>query len=537
MKNAQILDCTLRDGAYLIDKKFGSNVIKGIIKGLMSARIDVIEIGFLQDSGEEEGKTVYRNSIDAEQYIPSSKNNIMFTVLADFSRYSIENLDNYTGHSFDAVRACFFKKERHDVIDFCKSIIEKGYKLFVQPVDILGYTDIEIIELIQEINEVKPYCFSIVDTFGSMYMDDLQRVFSLIDHNLDKDIRIGFHSHNNMQMSSALSQEFLKISQGKRQVIIDGTIAGMGRGAGNTPTELLVQYMVTKLGYNYDVDSLLDVIDGYMNNIRTKCSWGYSTPFFIAGSYSAHVNNINYLLKKNSIKSKDIRMVLDKIGPDERKRYNYGLLEETYVKSIKSGIDDRIDFENLKAVLSKRAVLVMAPGNTAKKVNVIKEYIKRKNAILISVNFIHNQIVADYLYFNNIKRYSYWENCATFKEYPKIITSNIGKKQDCEYEISFERAIKCGWEHMDNSVIMLLRLLDQMDVGSIGIIGFDGYEGERIIKENYVNSDMEVYEENSDFTKVNQEIREMLIDYKFSRTSKCKIEFLAESRFSDIFLN
>ena len=120
LNNAKLLDCTLRDGAYLIDKKFGDETIIGIIDGLNKANIDIIEIGFLQDEGFGEGKTVYKNSKDCEKYIKSKNDKTMYTVLADYSRYSIENLDDYTGKSFDAVRACFFKSERHDVIEFCK---------------------------------------------------------------------------------------------------------------------------------------------------------------------------------------------------------------------------------------------------------------------------------------------------------------------------------------------------------------------------------------------------------------------------------
>ena len=60
MKHTKLLDCTLRDGAYLVDKEFGSSNIQGIIEGLVKARIDCIEIGFFQDDGFGDGKTVYR---------------------------------------------------------------------------------------------------------------------------------------------------------------------------------------------------------------------------------------------------------------------------------------------------------------------------------------------------------------------------------------------------------------------------------------------------------------------------------------------
>ena len=155
MKHIQLLDCTLRDGAYLIDKKFGDNVIRGIIDGLLKTKIDFIEIGFFQNDGFGEGKTVFRNSQDAKKFIPKNKNGTMFTVLADYSRFSVDNLDECDNQSIDAVRECFFKNERFGAIEACKKIKEKGYKLFVQPVDILGYTEEELIEFIKLINNTE----------------------------------------------------------------------------------------------------------------------------------------------------------------------------------------------------------------------------------------------------------------------------------------------------------------------------------------------------------------------------------------------
>lgn len=533
MNHAKLLDCTLRDGAYLIDKKFGDVSINGIINGLLNTGIDLIEIGFLQNEGFGEGKTVFKNSKDAEKYVPENKNGTLFTVLADYSRYSVENLDEYTGKSFDAVRACFFKKERYDVIDFCKEIKRKGYKIFIQPVDILGYSDIELIEFIEMINTLEPYCLSIVDTFGSMYVEDLRRVYEIINHNLIPNCKIGFHSHNNMQMSSALSQEFLRMTFGKRNVVVDATISGMGRGAGNTPTELIVQYMVSKLGYNYDIDALLDVIDEYMDNIRSRCSWGYSTNYFIAGAYGAHVNNIAYLSKKNSIRYKDIRYILNKVGAIPRKRYDYDLLEKTYVDYLNSEIDDSKALEYLKNIFQNRNVVMIAPGRTAKTCcNDIKRYIEENNALVISVNFMYDSVKTDYMYFSNVKRYQYWSNVPETKSINKILTSNVTlNPRENEYVVSFTKLVKCGWEHMDNSAILLLRLLDGLNVKSIAIAGFDGFEYNLKNTDNYVSPEMELANINDASKLLNKEISEMLKDFMETKTGDENVIFITPSRF------
>ncbi|WP_308692789.1 aldolase catalytic domain-containing protein [uncultured Treponema sp.] len=532
MKHVQLLDCTLRDGAYLIDKKFGDNIIRGIITGLLKSKVDLIEIGFFQNEGFGDGKTVFLNSADAKRFVPDNKGNAMFTVLADCSRYSLSNLDVCDGTSIDAVRECFFKGERDQAIENCKIIKEKGYKCFVQPVDILGYSDVELIELISKINKVEPYCFSIVDTFGSMYQEDLHRLFELINHNLISTCKIGFHSHNNMQMSNALSQEFARMTYGKREGVIDGTINGMGRGAGNTPTELIAQYLVSQYNYSYDMDAMLDIIDDYMDNIRTRCTWGYSTPYFIAGCYSAHVNNISYLKEKNSIRSKDIRYILNKIGAIPRKRYDYVLLEKTYMEYLESDIDDSTSIDELKRKISDRNVVLLAPGNTATtQVQDIMKYVADNDAVVISVNHISTCINSDFVYISNARRYNYWKNIKEFAEANKIVTSNLKSEKTADNEIivSFNRLIKCGWDHVDNSSLMLLRLLDICEVKSIGIAGMDGYSYSD--KQNYASADLELANVRVNSAELNDEIELMLKDYCETRKSSCKIEFVTESRF------
>lgn len=538
MGNAQLLDCTLRDGAYLIDKKFGDQAIHGIIRGLMQANIDYIEIGFFQDDGFGEGKTVYRNSADAKRFIPDNKCGAEFAVLADFSRFSVDNLDECTGDSIDIVRECFFKHERYAAVEACRKIKEKGYKVFAQPVDILGYSDAELIELIELLNTVEPYCVSIVDTFGSMYEEDLQHVYSIMDHNLISSAKIGFHSHNNMQLSNALSQAFLRMAHGKRRVVVDGTISGMGRGAGNTPTELIAQYMVAKLGYNYDMDALLDVIDGYMDNIRSRCSWGYTTPYFIAGCYSAHVNNIAYLTQKNSIRSKDIRYILNKIGAASRKRYDYDLLEQTYMDYLNSDVDDSKQLNTLSAALTGKPVVVIAPGKTSSDYcNEISNYIHETGAVVITVNFLHDSIPGDYVYISNVKRYQYWSTSPVFAASQKILTSNVLNAVDADSNttiVSFAKLVKCGWEHLDNSTIMLLRLLDILNVRSIALAGVDGYSYNTDGSQNYVNKFLELSNVKEKPMELNDEISAMLADYKASRVNDIPIHFLTPSRFAGI---
>ena len=129
----------------------------------------------------------------------------------------IDSLKPFDGTSIDAIRFGFTKKnyaeQKEEVLRWIDVIKEKGYKLFIQGVNSLNYSDRELLELVDMINNVHPYSFGIVDTYGAMYMDDVDRLYGLIDHNMEPDICINFHSHNNYQLSFAFAQEVIKLAE------------------------------------------------------------------------------------------------------------------------------------------------------------------------------------------------------------------------------------------------------------------------------------------------------------------------------------
>lgn len=535
MKRVNILDCTLRDGGYLIDSQFGNTAIKGIIRGLTESGVDVIECGFLKDEPHQNGNTVFNNASQLRSFLPEDRKQASYVCLADYSRYHIDQLEPYDGSSIDGVRACFFKEERYEVIDFCKSIINKGYKLYVQPVDILGYTDSELLELIDMVNDLEPYAFSIVDTFGSLYREDLQRVFHLVHHNLWANARIGFHSHNNLQMSFSLSQEFIEMSQGLRDVVVDSSMAGMGRGAGNTNTELVMQYMNRKFNSGYDIDIVLDLIDNYIDGFHNQYEWGYSIPYFLAGSHSAHVNNISYLATKAGIASRDINFLLNRLEPSERKRYDYDLLERTYLEYLNTICDDSNAIKELKQALSGKDILILLPGHSiVTHRDSIQNFCQKKQPVVISVNLLSAEYPIHYAYFSNKNRYQYWRSASHFHDYKKIVTSNVTTAEEKDqFIIDFSRLVKCGWEQLDNSGILLLRLLDLMDVGSIAIAGFDGYSHNND-SQNYVQKAMEKTRNTLNAEEANKDIKSMLQDYMNTRKSNCPIRFITPSHFESV---
>ena len=291
MNNVKILDCTLRDGGRVINCEFPDAQIRRMIYSLQQADIDIIEVGFLRDAKNNTYKgnsTFFTSTRQIISLLPLERRS-MFVAFVDFGMFDVEQLEHYDGRSIDGIRFGFTKKDYEnslkELIRDVNIIKKKGYKLFLQGVDSLSYTDLQLLQLIERINEIEPYSFGIVDTYGAMYIDDVQRIYRLIDHNLKPQIAIDFHSHNNMQLSFSFAQEVVKLSNGVRNIILDATLRGMGKGAGNTNTELIVDFLARKKGYSYDLEKILEIIDLEVYDIYEKKQWGYSPASFMAGIY------------------------------------------------------------------------------------------------------------------------------------------------------------------------------------------------------------------------------------------------------------
>lgn len=329
--SVQITDCTIRDGGYLLNKNSAPDFVKGVLKGLVEAGIDFVETGFLQN--EVNGETiVYRDSKDIKKYLPEDCKNTNYLGFCDNSRYSAVNLDDCDGKSFKWLRISFAKHEIDDSLEFCLAAKKKGYKVQFNPMDSISYSFEEREILINKVNKAKPAAFSIVDTFGAMYLDDLTKVFKQVDLLLDKDIKIGLHSHDNLGLSCALAEHMIMLAEETgRDIIVDGSLFGMGRGAGNASTELLADYLNKKCGKHYNIPALLDTIDKYITPLKNNVHWGYDLPMFICGSEHSHVDNIYYLQKKCNCSTSKMYKVIGALTPSQRTRYgaNYSKTDFT----------------------------------------------------------------------------------------------------------------------------------------------------------------------------------------------------------------
>lgn len=530
MKKIKLLDCTLRDGAYIVNSMFGDAAIKGIISSLDNAGVEIIECGWLKNDEHVEGSSFYHVPKDLEQYINKRNTNVTYTVMIDWDRYNLDFLPMNDGKSVDAVRVVFPHGKHIEGMEVGKHIKDKGYQVFFQAANTLAYSDEDLISLAEEANRVMPVSLSVVDTFGAMYHEDLKRIVSVLDKHLDKNIALGFHSHNNQQLSFALSMYFVELlCDTEREIVVDSSLCGMGRGAGNATTELIVNYLNSKQGSNYDMDAVMDAIDVYMTGFSEKYSWGYSTPYFIAGMYCCHVNNIAYLTKNHRAGAKDMRNVIESLSPADRKKYDYDLLEQKFIENESRELDDTCAFENLKEKLCNKKIVLIAPGKTSTEhYEDVHRYISENDCIVIAVNALLPNYKYDYLFLTNSARYQYAKETKNeqFSVTPRILLSCIKRDGDKdETVINYNRAIKRGWDHFDNAVICILRLLGRLGIHEVAIAGFDGFKDS--YNESYADEALPAVNPGKKWSELNDEIKDMYADVV--STQEMNVLFLTES--------
>lgn len=312
MDKFNLLDCTLRDGGYINQWNFEDKTIGNIVHNLVDAGLDFIEVGYLNYDSGREHSTQFSKIEKINKYLPTNRKRCKLLAMADVKQCSAQNITKNTKESIDGIRVVFYKHQITDAMELAKAVKYNGYALFMQPMVTIDYTIDEYAQLVQKISDLNPYAVSIVDSFGYMMKSDFRQYFKVLDNLLDQDAIIGFHSHNNLDLAFITAQDILEYST-SRNIVIDCSLYGMGRGAGNLNTELIANYYNMSLGKKYNLNLILKMISKYIMPIYDKKAWGYSPYLFITGLYHYHPNFACYLLEDYQVSVSDFEAFIQTI--------------------------------------------------------------------------------------------------------------------------------------------------------------------------------------------------------------------------------
>ena len=281
----KVLDCTIRDGGLMNKHDFDLHFVRAVYQALSEAGIDYMEIGYKNSkrlfSAKEYGKWKFCDDQDIKEVIKGIKSQTKISVMVDVDRVDVEDVLAKKDSPVDMIRVATYVKDVDKAIYLANHFADKGYETAINIMAISRALDNELTECLQQLEkEAKVQVVYIVDSFGSLYQETTEFLIKKAK-NILKTKEVGIHAHNNQQL--AFSNTIEAIIHDANYV--DGSIFGLGRAAGNCPTELLLGFLKNP---KYDIRPLLDVISKEFVPLQKKIEWGYFIPYAITGILDEH---------------------------------------------------------------------------------------------------------------------------------------------------------------------------------------------------------------------------------------------------------
>lgn len=284
----KVLDCTIRDGGLINNYQFSTDFVKAVYQAACQSGVDYVELGKkLVESDEytreKYGRWNFCDEDDLREVIDSSEceNAPVVAVMFDVGRVDVGRLQPRDQSPMGMIRiACYV----HDIdkgIDLAKRSKDLGYETTINIMAASASIESDLVEGLEQINAAKEVDFLyLVDSYGAFYSEQVTHYLKLYKkHAPDKEL--GFHAHNNQQLAFSNTQQ--AIIDGVN--LLDATINGIGRGAGNCNLELLLNFLKNP---KFDVRPIYRVIQKQFVPLRNEIEWGFNDIYGISGHLNQH---------------------------------------------------------------------------------------------------------------------------------------------------------------------------------------------------------------------------------------------------------
>lgn len=292
----KILDCTLRDGGYVNDWQFGDDAARDICKLVGQTGVDYFEVGFIKLCEYVKDKIQFNDMNQITKLFKPTYQKLSLIVEVGYG-YPVTSFPERSSETVDLVRVIMWKRMLKEGLEYCRQLKQKGYEVSVQATRTEQYSLEEFADLCEMFSKIHPNALYIVDTFGLLTKERLMEYASVADEHLSSGIRLGYHAHNNMQQAFANAVAFME-HPWKHNIMLDASVFGMGRGAGNLCLELLLQYMNDNRGCSYKTDVLYRIMDKYLKPYYEKSPWGYSMPYQLSAINGRNPSYVGFMQSK-----------------------------------------------------------------------------------------------------------------------------------------------------------------------------------------------------------------------------------------------
>ena len=461
----KLLDCTLRDGGYYTNWDFDKSVVKTYCKSMETLPIDYVEIGYRSIPLEGYlGEYYYCPDFvmkELKEMMPSKKLVIILNE-KDIRASHVPELLKPCQDYISMVRIAIDPANFERAIELAKAIKVMGFEVAFNVMYMSKWkADNSFLDLLEGLDNTIDY-FYMVDSFGGVFQEDVKEIISLVRSKTN--VKLGFHGHNNLEM--ALANTITAMSEGCE--IVDATITGMGRGAGNLRTELLLTYLNTKGYEGITFGDLSDTV-ALFEDMKRDYGWGTNLPYMFSGAYSLPQ-----------------KQVMEWVGMN---RYPIASIVNA-LHNKKSSVDDNLSLPNLENDVKNKDVLIVGGGNSIREnkqaLRVFLQQNKDMKVIHTGLKYISNfkKVENDQYYalvgFEGDKLLDAVEGVDlsnkkfVYPPHPRKMGTLIPKKtMALSYElpsIDFTKASD------DSPLAIAIQLAINLKVDNVYFIGFDGYD-------------------------------------------------------------
>jgi len=283
-KEIKVVDCTIRDGGLMNNWKFTDEFVKAVYDALVASGIDYMEIGYKSSeksySRAENGPWKFCDEKDLRRIVGDNKTGLKLSCMADIGRIDNNDIPPKKESVIDMIRVACYVHQIDKAIALAEHCIDKGYETTINLMAVSKVNERDLDEALTDVGKSRVPAFYIVDSFGSMYCEQIELLARKYLKTMPNKT-IGIHAHNNMQL--AFSNTVTAIIENCN--MIDCTLLGFGRGAGNCHTEVLLAFLKNP---KYKLRPIFNIIQEHLIPMQQKISWGYHIPYLITGMLNEH---------------------------------------------------------------------------------------------------------------------------------------------------------------------------------------------------------------------------------------------------------
>jgi 4-hydroxy 2-oxovalerate aldolase len=477
----KILDCTLRDGGYYTSWDFDQNLVETYFKSLNYLPVDYLEIGYRSLPMKEYLGEYFYSPLYVIEKIKLLSHKKLVIILNE-KDVTVDQLPQLLGpiqNMVTMVRLAIDPKNLKRALILAEGVKKMGFEVGFNVMYMSTWADQkEFIQDLKFVDGLTDY-FYMVDSFGGVYPSDVINTIQMVREKTS--VPLGFHGHNNMELG--LINTLTALEHGVE--IVDATITGMGRGAGNLKTELLLTVLNSKGLIDLDFNPLGVVVDGF-TKLQQQHEWGTNLPYMVSGA--------------NSLPQKDVMEWVSK------RFYSFNSIIRA-LENKKNGIEDNRRFELFHPQRKfKKAILIGGGASAVTLAEPIKKLLNREDDICLvhasSRNAIQYKNLKNDQYFCLVgnegnRMVKVFEDLGNFSgmcvlpPFPRKMGTFVPNEVESN---SFElKSIDYTTKIKDSHTALALQICIDLGVQEVMIIGYDGYsEGKVGTKEQELLAENEM---------------------------------------------